>query len=98
MNSHFDLGLQAFDSGQYSEAAFHFEKVWETRPRDPVLLTRLANGLKKAGRFERAVEIHAQIAEAFPQVPETWSNLAATYIKSSSSIESLPDIGLTRRL
>ena len=80
--SHYDLGFEAYEKGDFSQAIFHFEKARQDAPADFQLLTQLCNALKCVGQFDKAVEIHESLPLALLNDPEVISNLATTYLES----------------
>ena len=53
-------GISAFDSGNYDQAIYHFEKVVRLYPEDHVTLHNLARSYEVTGDIEQAIEYYSK--------------------------------------
>jgi predicted TPR repeat methyltransferase len=78
----FEQGLQAFESGQLSQAESCFAKALELAPERPSVLLNLGVVKAALGQTTQAIDLLIRAAELEPEAIETWVHLGATYAET----------------
>jgi predicted TPR repeat methyltransferase len=85
-------GVQAFESGQLSQAESCFAEALKLAPKRPSVLMNLGVVRAALGQTFQAIELLSSAAELEPEAIETWVHLGATYAETGQfqlALESL---------
>ena len=72
--------MEAFKSGDYSNAAAYFQLALKENPRDAELESNLGSALTEAGRASEAVTPFLSSLQLDPRRAWTWAPLAEAYV------------------
>ena len=75
----FEQGVQAFESGQLSQAESCFAKALELAPERPSVLMNLGVVKAALGQTSQAIDLLLKASELEPEAIETWVHLGASY-------------------
>ena len=78
----FQQGVQAFESGQLSQAESYFVEVLELAPMRPSVLMNLGVVRAALGQTSQAIDLLSSAAELEPEAIETWVHLGAVYAET----------------
>lgn len=78
--SNYDQGLIAFEEGNYIKAVRLLEEASRKEPKNPMLLSKLGNSLRRVGRFQEASVVHEELVRIYPYEPEALSELATVFL------------------
>jgi predicted TPR repeat methyltransferase len=78
----FEQGVQAFESGQLSQAESCFAKALELAPERPSVLLNLGVVKAALGQTTQAIDLLLRAAELEPEAIETWVHLGASYAET----------------
>jgi len=88
----FQQGVQAFESGQLSQAESYFAAALELAPERPSVLMNLGVVRAALGQTSQAIDLLNSSAELEPEAIETWVHLGAAYAETGQfqlALESL---------
>ena len=88
----FQQGVQAFESGQLSQAESCFAEALKLAPKRPSVLMNLGVVRAALGQTSQAIDLLISAAELAPESIETWVHLGATYADTGQfqlALESL---------
>ena len=88
----FQQGVQAFESGQLSQAESYFAAALELAPMRPSVLMNLGIVRAALGQTSQAIDLLSSAAELEPEAIETWVHLGAAYAETGQfqlALESL---------
>ena len=88
----FQQGVQAFESGQLSQAESCFAEALVLAPKRPSVLMNLGVVRAALGQTSQAIDLLSSAAELEPESIETWVHLGATYAETGQfelALESL---------
>ena len=78
----FEQGVQAYESGQLSQAETCFAKALELAPERPSVLLNLGVVKASLGQTTQAIDLLLRSAEHEPEAIETWVHLGAAYAET----------------
>jgi len=76
--SHFELGNQLTELGDFEGAVESYKRALEIEPNSPVILGSLGSVYHKLGRYNSAKECYQRALEAAPDQADTMRNLGVT--------------------
>lgn len=92
---------QAFDQGDYSQAATYYLRAWEEGKKSPRILDRLGDAYLAAHRLQKARETFSELTRHYPGEPYAWFKLAqilwwegsheSALKKADKALEKKPD-------
>ncbi|PAV09147.1 tetratricopeptide repeat protein [Methanocorpusculum parvum] len=86
-------GEQAYDKGQYEDAAQHFTKALELEPASAKLWTRLAASQRFCQKCDAASRSYAKAVELNPDDGQAWKSLALLLGDAGKYEEALSALG-----
>ncbi len=75
-------GRAALKQGRLNLAAWEFQQVLRSDPRNPIVLTHLAVVYQRQGRPEAAIPLYRAVLRQNPEHAEGWANLGNLYAEA----------------
>jgi Tfp pilus assembly protein PilF len=88
LKAHFDSGIQLMEQGKFADAEAEFQKILEKDPKQPGVLSRLADALAKQGKNEEALAIYEKAIVLSPANAELFGSMGVVLSKMGKAAES----------
>jgi tetratricopeptide (TPR) repeat protein len=88
VKAHFDSGVQMSEQGKYAEAVDEFNKALEKDPKQPGILSRMADAYAKQGKNEDALAAYQKAIDLNPTDPELLQGMGVVLNKLGKTAES----------